>query len=325
MDKARLLERAAQNAEERLTLARVLDKFEQSHQRNLPTETGFLSPQEQAAAKALLAAAGVREGFCFYGGFEGAERCKLLFAPDWMEVEDLPAQCGITAVQCRFYEGDKLSHRDFLGSLMGLGLVREKIGDILVQSGNAVILADTSVEDFLLPVEKFSYAREASPQFVMIHFTSNVMANREDPYNMDDLRAIFVDYEVSTHYIISRDGTVYCYIPEDRVAWHAGKGEWGGNPAFTNKMNYHSIGIELAAIGSQSDMEIYLTKAEYNALDESLIGFTDAQYDALALLVADICSRYDIPLDREHVIGHDEYASRKADPGELFDWSRIIP
>lgn len=150
MDKAKLLERAAQNAEERMTLARVLDKYEQSHQRNLPTETGFLSPQEQAAAKALLAAAGVREGYCFYGGFEGAERCKLLFAPDWMDVEELPTQCGIAAVQCRFYEGDKLSHRDFLGSLMGLGLVREKIGDILVRSGSAVILADTSVEEFLL-------------------------------------------------------------------------------------------------------------------------------------------------------------------------------
>ena len=187
-----------------------------------------------------------------------------------------------------------------------------------------ITVYEKAVEDFLLPVEKFSYAREASPQFVMIHFTSNVMANRENPYDMDDLRAIFVDYEVSIHYIISRDGTVYCYIPEDRVAWHAGKGEWGGNPAFTNKMNYHSIGIELAAIGSQSDMEMYLTKAEYNALDESLIGFTDAQYDALALLVADICSRYDIPLDREHVIGHEEYTSRKTDPGELFDWGRII-
>ena len=150
MDKAKLLDRASASAEERMLLARVLDKYEQARQRNLPTETGFLSPQEQAAAKALLAAAGVRDGFCFYGGYEGAERCKLLFAPDWMEVEELPAQCGITAVQCRFYEGDKLSHRDFLGSLMGLGLVREKIGDILVRSGSAVILADTSVEEFLL-------------------------------------------------------------------------------------------------------------------------------------------------------------------------------
>ena len=151
MDKAKLLDKAAQSGEERILLAKVLDKYEQAQRRNLPTETGFLSPQEQAAAKALLNAAGIREGFRFFGGFEGAERQKLLFAPEWMDAEELPAQCGVSAVVCRFYEGDKLSHRDFLGSLMGLGLVREKIGDILVEEGRAVILAsDASVEEFLL-------------------------------------------------------------------------------------------------------------------------------------------------------------------------------
>lgn len=188
-----------------------------------------------------------------------------------------------------------------------------------------VTVYEGAVVDYLLPLENFSYAREASPQFVMIHFTSNVMANREDPYRIDDLRAIFVDNEVSIHYIIDREGIVRCYIPEDRVAWHAGKGEWNGDPAFTNRMNYHSIGIELAAIGSQSDMSIYMSAQEYDALDSSLIGFTDAQYEALSLLVADICSRYQIPMDRAHIIGHEEYASRKQDPGELFDWSRIVP
>ena len=188
-----------------------------------------------------------------------------------------------------------------------------------------VTVYEGAVEDYLLPLEDFSYAREASPQFVMIHFTSNVMANRENPYDTDDLRSIFVDYGVSIHYIIDREGTVRCYIPEDRVAWHAGKGEWKGDPAFTDRMNYHSIGIELAAIGSADDMSIYLTQEEYDALDSSLIGFTDAQYEALSLLVADICGRYQIPMDRDHVIGHEEYASRKQDPGELFDWSRIVP
>lgn len=150
MDKGRLLDRAAQSPEERVTLARVLDKYEQAQRRALPTETGFLSPQEQAAARALLSAAGVQEGFCFFGGYDGAERQKLLFAPDWMAVEELPGQCGVVAVCCRFYEGDRLSHRDFLGSLMGLGLAREKLGDILVESGSAVLLADASVEEFLL-------------------------------------------------------------------------------------------------------------------------------------------------------------------------------
>ena len=112
---------------------------------------------------------------------------------------------------------------------------------------------------------------------------------------------------------------------EDRVAWHAGKGEWANDEKYTNKMNHYAIGIEIAAIGSQKDMGIYLTEEEYAALDDRFKGFSDAQYDALKLLVEDICARYDIPADRDHVIGHQDYSPSKNDPGELFDWSRILP
>lgn len=188
-----------------------------------------------------------------------------------------------------------------------------------------VAVYEGAVEDYLLPLERYSSERTENPRFVMIHFTSNVVADRDDPYDMDAIRSIFTDYEVSIHYIIDREGTVRCYIPEDRIAWHAGKGEWAGDPSYTNRMNHYAIGIELAAIGSQSDMATYLTAAEYDALDDSLIGFTDAQYDALSVLVEDICSRYQIPMDRAHIIGHEEYSPQKQDPGQLFDWSRITP
>jgi len=78
-------------------------------------------------------------------------------------------------------------------------------------------------------------------------------------------------------------------------------------------------------MGSAEDMSLYMTKKEYKALDPSLLGFTDAQYTALKALVEDICQRNEIPMDREHVIGHEEYNPKKNDPGDLFDWSRIFP
>jgi len=190
---------------------------------------------------------------------------------------------------------------------------------------DAHIVYSGAVENFLEPVEEFSWEREHDPRFVMLHFTSAVVNNRRDPYNIDDIRDIFIDYDVSIHYIVGRDGTVHCFIPEDRVAWHAGIGTWDNNEAYTNKMNLYAIGIEITAIGTQEEMSIYLTPEEYAALDPTLIGYTDAQYEALAMLVADICSRYDIPMDRDHVIGHSEYSSEKVDPGVLLDWSRILP
>ena len=70
----------------------------------------------------------------FYGGFEDAERRVCAFLPDWqteddfLDGEDMP----VAAVETVFPGGASLTHRDVLGSLMGLGLTREKLGDILL-------------------------------------------------------------------------------------------------------------------------------------------------------------------------------------------------
>lgn len=186
------------------------------------------------------------------------------------------------------------------------------------------IVYNGSTQDYLLPLEEYSWERKYDPEFIMIHFSSAVVNHPDDPYNIQYIRDTFVEYNVSTHYIIERDGTIHCYIPEDCVAWHAGKGEWKDDPRYTNNMNQYAIGIELVTIGSEKDMEMYMTDDEYERLDDSLKGYTQEQYDALKLLVEDLCERYGIPMDREHVIGHEEYSESKTDPGELFDWSKIV-
>jgi len=200
----------------------------------------------------------------------------------------------------------------------------EKVETLLPEPVEPVTVSPYAVEDFLEPFDKFSWEREYHAEYVMLHFTSAVMMSRDDPYNMESVRSIFEENELSIHYIIDRDGKVYCYMPEDRVAWHAGVGTYNNDEKYTNNMNRYSIGIELLAIGSEEDMSIYLTPSEYSALDKSLIGFTDAQYTSLATLVSDVCERNSIPFDSEHVIGHEEYNPLKNDPGDLFDKSRIF-
>lgn len=150
MDKGKLLDRLSHNSDERVFYARIFDKYEQARDRSQPTATGFLSPQEQAMAETALHAASVHSGYCFDGGYANAERRRLRFAPDWMEEEQLREEQDIACLYCCFYKGDTLSHRDFLGSLMALGITREKIGDILVGTGEAQILADAAVLPFLL-------------------------------------------------------------------------------------------------------------------------------------------------------------------------------
>ncbi len=188
----------------------------------------------------------------------------------------------------------------------------------------SITVSPLATADFLQPIESYSWAREFAPEYVVLHFTSAVVLSPDAPYDLQTVRGIFEDSGVSIHYIIDRDGTILCYIPEDRAAWHAGKGTFGGDARLTNAMNKYSIGIELLAIGSEQDMAQYLTAQEYRSLDPDLLGFTDVQYTALQALLGDICARNDIPLDSEHILGHSMYNPQKSDPGELFDWNRIL-
>ena len=125
MNKTELLTRLARDGEERLLLARTMDKLELAGRRNIPAHTAFLSPQERASVEMLINASG-HPSHLFFGGFEGAERTICVFLPDWQAPEDWLAgeDCPISALRCTFPEDAGLTHRDFLGSILGLGLDR---------------------------------------------------------------------------------------------------------------------------------------------------------------------------------------------------------
>ena len=147
MDKAELIAKVARERSDQLLLARVLDKHQQMERRNIPAATGFLSPREQQLAQAVLRTAGVRDGFVWDGGYPEAERRLLLFLPDWAEGDGSQLVC----LRAAFHGQDSsLTHRDILGSLMGLGVAREKLGDILVSPHSADIVAAASLGAFLL-------------------------------------------------------------------------------------------------------------------------------------------------------------------------------
>lgn len=147
MDKALLIAKVAQDPDDRLLLARVLDKYDQTQRRSIPTATAFLSPREQAMATALLNTAGIREGYVFDGGYENAERKILIFLPDWAE----DGEGELSFLRASFHGADsKLTHRDILGSLMGLGITRERVGDILISPHSADIVASPALAEFLL-------------------------------------------------------------------------------------------------------------------------------------------------------------------------------
>lgn len=164
------------------------------------------------------------------------------------------------------------------------------------------------------------------PTHIVLHFISNAATNPENPYLYEDIRNIFIDYDVSPHYMIDREGEIYYLLPESRAARHAGKGELPEYSEYNDQLNKYSIGIELMGIGTEVEMQQMMSPEHYRNIPSEHIGYTEAQYTALNMLLEDILARNkQIKRDRMHIIGHDEYApDRKTDPGELFEWSKVL-
>lgn len=129
--------------EQQLLIPRIEDTAELCRRTETPKFLGFLSVEEAVAAEKLMGRLKVK--FSLFGGHTNAERKMLGCFPDWCEEPQFP----ITAVTFSFRKEDKLSHRDVLGSLMGLGLKREKVGDILIEEGRAVVFLWDDIAEYV--------------------------------------------------------------------------------------------------------------------------------------------------------------------------------
>lgn len=116
----------------------------------------FLTMRQRRRAERLLEAHGMRENIWFWGGHPTAERACLFLLPDYL-VAILPEdadereaalpdyladelQEAVVALTIRGSGFRNLSHRDYLGAVLGLGIERDAIGDIAVQDEHSAIL-----------------------------------------------------------------------------------------------------------------------------------------------------------------------------------------
>lgn len=130
-----------QNDKERFLMRHIEDLARTAEARGIPRYSSFLSDREQVLARAALSKAGCT-CWRFEGGYPDAERRLAAIEPEgsWT---DSPLAC--VRLDCRAAPGADLpSHRDYLGSLMGLALKREALGDIVLPAdtpGTAYVFA----------------------------------------------------------------------------------------------------------------------------------------------------------------------------------------
>jgi N-acetyl-anhydromuramyl-L-alanine amidase AmpD len=134
---------------------------------------------------------------------------------------------------------------------------------------------------------------------VVVHIIEGTLASADSWFGTTKSK-------VSAHYGIGKTGEVHQYVGEADTAFHAGrvwKSKWGGLKAGVNP-NLYTIGIEHEGQGPSN--------------------WPDAMYTSSARLIADICTRWSIPIDREHVVGHREIYGRKTCPNDTVDLDRLI-
>ena len=139
MNKNELAAKFTSDEDEKLLLCRVMDKYNAMRNGGYMTSTGFLSDRVSILADRLLRHIGATENEYFFdGGYDGASRKILVFVPEYMTSDDCKNadNSPLKFVRVSYYKEYTLTHRDFLGSLLGDGVTREVIGDILVNDGN---------------------------------------------------------------------------------------------------------------------------------------------------------------------------------------------
>ncbi|MCR2042553.1 RNA-binding protein [Anaerosalibacter massiliensis] len=127
-------------------MRRVLDKVEIVLARHSIENTDFLDPYERRLSKSILS----RFDDISYsedGGLLNAERKIISIFPDYLAFEKIRAPIVPLSINGSV-EG--LKHKDFLGSLMGLGITREKVGDILLHEEEVQIIVEDSISDYIM-------------------------------------------------------------------------------------------------------------------------------------------------------------------------------
>ena len=145
--------------EEKLFYAKLEDLFRKADG-GMVSHSSFLTPSESFKAEKYFIAKGNKDRICFFGGYLNAQRKQIFLLPEYISdtadennVYQLLADDFAEAISVLKITGSgfyRLSHRDYLGSLLALGIERATLGDICVlDEHSAIVFCSSEVESFI--------------------------------------------------------------------------------------------------------------------------------------------------------------------------------
>ncbi len=210
MDKNSLISHYAETDEEKSTLSHFLDLAERSWLRSTVESGNFVSDSLRMRAFEMLKQAGYKDCF-FFGGYENAERtCPVFFTEYCGEdiIKDAPSIAEITFIKAeldRFNRNAEFSHRDVLGSLMGLGIERDSVGDIIVDNGCAVFAVKESIAAF---IKESLYRIGRYPVSLTVHEKLEIEKKDDFEESFDTVASLRLDAVVASLFSTSRSVAV---------------------------------------------------------------------------------------------------------------------
>lgn len=180
---------------ETLLKKRLAELSHRAFERGYTTYSTFLNLQEISILKSLK----LESKFYLFGGYENADRCVASFSND--EVYSYPIVCiKIEPLQQKF--SDKLTHRDFLGALMNLGIEREMLGDIKILNNEGYLFCLDKISQYI--VDNLSSIKHTSVKCKIIDDIPELFNQLpdEEEYIVSSLR---IDTVVSAVFKMSRN------------------------------------------------------------------------------------------------------------------------
>lgn len=189
-----------------LTISRINDRISQARDGYYVTATGFLDSHEQALVQKLSrSTASSCVSLMLWGGYDDAERRILICVPEDWYSDDFSEMLKVLRVNVA--RGSKpLSHRDYLGSILGLGLDRSVIGDILVRKDGADIIVTSEIADFLMA--EYSSVGRAEAITSIVSLDELILPEVRRETIKDTVPSMRLDNIVSSAFKISRANAV---------------------------------------------------------------------------------------------------------------------
>jgi len=149
-NRAEIIRKYARSAEDDGLLARLLDKIEIHERNGLTQHTRFLSERDRLCCEPVLRE--LSASAVFWGGYTEAERTVVIFPSEWQDPNTvrLGIDSPVSVIRASFRSEDTPGHRDFLGALMGLGIERDMIGDIIPRPGSCDIVLLREILPYVL-------------------------------------------------------------------------------------------------------------------------------------------------------------------------------